>query len=325
MIWQFGELGYDFSIDYNDRVGRKPVRWDYYDDPYRNRLYQLYSSLAKLKTENEAFGTTDFSMNVDGAMKKIHLRHASMDVVVLGNFDITEGEIDPEFTQTGTWYEYFSGTETDVVNVNDKIALKAGEYRIYTTQQFDLPNLNTAPEAQDVLISGTNEVGQVLTVTYTYFDHNDDAEGESVYQWFRMISGDAPTPISGANSLSYTITSTDADRYIFCEITPVAVGGYILEGETQTTDLIKIGGVNGIESNVQNELRVFPNPTNKFINIETNEIIESITINDMSGRTLYTGIENTTTVDVQNIESGIYLLSIHTKNSGVVTKLFVKR
>ncbi len=25
MIWQFGELGYDISIDFNGRTGRKPV------------------------------------------------------------------------------------------------------------------------------------------------------------------------------------------------------------------------------------------------------------------------------------------------------------
>ncbi len=29
MIWQFGELGYDYSIDYNGRVGNKPIKWDY--------------------------------------------------------------------------------------------------------------------------------------------------------------------------------------------------------------------------------------------------------------------------------------------------------
>ena len=45
MIWQFGELGYDYSIDYNGRVGRKPVRWDYLEDSDRNDLYQEYSYL----------------------------------------------------------------------------------------------------------------------------------------------------------------------------------------------------------------------------------------------------------------------------------------
>ena len=30
MIWQFGEIGYDYSIDYNDRTGEKPAVTDKY-------------------------------------------------------------------------------------------------------------------------------------------------------------------------------------------------------------------------------------------------------------------------------------------------------
>lgn len=42
IIWQFGELGYDFSIDFNGRVGNKPIKWDYYSDPPRNKLYKVF-------------------------------------------------------------------------------------------------------------------------------------------------------------------------------------------------------------------------------------------------------------------------------------------
>ena len=41
MFWQFMEVGYDFSIDHNGRVGNKPIRWDYYQDPERRNLRQL--------------------------------------------------------------------------------------------------------------------------------------------------------------------------------------------------------------------------------------------------------------------------------------------
>ena len=39
MIWQFGELGYDVSIDFGGRTSEKPIRWDYQADPDRHRLY----------------------------------------------------------------------------------------------------------------------------------------------------------------------------------------------------------------------------------------------------------------------------------------------
>ncbi|MCF8309379.1 MAG: Por secretion system protein, partial [Bacteroidales bacterium] len=61
MIWQFGELGYDVSINYDCRVCPKPIRWNYYDDYRRKFLYDVYSALAELKTEYEVFETTNFS------------------------------------------------------------------------------------------------------------------------------------------------------------------------------------------------------------------------------------------------------------------------
>ncbi|PLX17048.1 MAG: hypothetical protein C0599_14325 [Salinivirgaceae bacterium] len=42
MIWQFGETGYDYSIDYDCSVCEKPVRWDYMDEPARKHLYKFY-------------------------------------------------------------------------------------------------------------------------------------------------------------------------------------------------------------------------------------------------------------------------------------------
>ncbi|MDD3256595.1 MAG: alpha-amylase family glycosyl hydrolase, partial [Parabacteroides sp.] len=51
MIWQFGEMGYDYSIDYNGRVGKKPVRWDYLENPDRAKLADTYATLLSLRNE----------------------------------------------------------------------------------------------------------------------------------------------------------------------------------------------------------------------------------------------------------------------------------
>jgi hypothetical protein len=53
MIWQFGEYGYDYSIDYNGRTGEKPVRWDYLNIPGRKDLYRFYGALNALRMQNE--------------------------------------------------------------------------------------------------------------------------------------------------------------------------------------------------------------------------------------------------------------------------------
>ena len=66
MIWQFGELGYDYSIDFNGRVGEKPIRRDYLEDKDRNDLYRLYSLMIKTKTSTEGFNSGDLFYKILG-------------------------------------------------------------------------------------------------------------------------------------------------------------------------------------------------------------------------------------------------------------------
>ncbi|MBI1937620.1 MAG: T9SS type A sorting domain-containing protein [Ignavibacteriales bacterium] len=142
MIWQFGELGYDYSIDYNGRVGEKPIRWDYYTNSpqsERQKLFKVYSELIKLKTNYEAFSSSDFSMNVASTFKRISINHSSMNVNIIGNFGVTAGSMNPSFQNTGMWYDYFTGDSLNVVNAGDQINLQPGEFRIYTTVKLPTP------------------------------------------------------------------------------------------------------------------------------------------------------------------------------------------
>ncbi|WP_366784258.1 alpha-amylase family glycosyl hydrolase [uncultured Phocaeicola sp.] len=50
MIWQFGEMGYDISIEENGRTGRKPLHWEYQDDADRQNLITVYKKFASLRS-----------------------------------------------------------------------------------------------------------------------------------------------------------------------------------------------------------------------------------------------------------------------------------
>ena len=80
-------------------------------------------------------------MDVTGVMKSIHLNDADMNVTIIGNFDVLDRRIDPNFQSTGTWYDYFSGEEITVANMNSEIILKAGEYHLYTDVKLDTPDI----------------------------------------------------------------------------------------------------------------------------------------------------------------------------------------
>lgn len=74
-----------------------------------------------------------------------------------------------------------------------------------------------APTANRVGISGTAQVGQLLTGIYTYADANSDAEGVSTFRWLR-----GGVPIASATARTYTLVDADRGNRISFEVTPVA-------------------------------------------------------------------------------------------------------
>jgi hypothetical protein len=106
----------------------------------------IFSALARLKTTEPAFATTDFTIDAANAVKRIFLRHSTMDVTVLGNFDVINQDVIPGFTRTGMWYEFFSGDSLNVSNVDTPITFHPGEYRLYTSKRLPKPQYTAINE-----------------------------------------------------------------------------------------------------------------------------------------------------------------------------------
>lgn len=141
MIWQFGELGYDYSINYEDcRVCNKPIRWDYFTSN-RRKLYYVFKALNELKFKYPVFSTSDFTITQTGTTKTIHLNDDEMDVLILGNFDVVSQDINPSFQNTGNWYEFYTGDTLNVTDTEELISLMPGEYRLYTNVKLDMPDI----------------------------------------------------------------------------------------------------------------------------------------------------------------------------------------
>lgn len=144
MLWQFGEVGYDFPINYcpngtinnNCRTDPKPIRWDYYTNADRRRLYDITRDLIHLKKNYETFNTTNFTLNVGNTQKTIHLLHTSMDVAVQGNFGVTNAQIPNAFPKGGWWYEYFTGDSLFINSPTQSLNFTPGEYRLYTSKKI---------------------------------------------------------------------------------------------------------------------------------------------------------------------------------------------
>ncbi|WP_372644791.1 alpha-amylase family glycosyl hydrolase [Ancylomarina sp.] len=330
MIWQFGELGYDISIDENGRTGKKPIKWDYLDDSNRLHLYQVFSALIKLKTQEVAFSSEDYNLNVAGALKRVEINHADMDVRVIANFDVKAGSITPNFSQTGTWYDYFTGTEVSVSDVNMNVNLAAGEYRIYTTKQLETPVIPSAPIASDLVITGEFIQDAILTASYTYFDTNGDTEGNSIIQWYLASdqSGTNETAIQGANRLEYTILRQNVGRYIRFAVTPVATSGDMLTGNKVYSAYSQaIDYSTGIEDVLDEELSLYPNPVKDLLHLDNLKQVKRISLYSLTGKTmLYKhNPDSNEILDLSFLNQGIYIIVFDLEDGNQLTRKIIKQ
>ena len=136
MLWQFGELGYEVDINVPSRTGNKPIRWNYWNQPARRRLYDVQSQLMFLRKNYPTFNTNSYRYDFSGNTKRMNL-DGNPNATIIGNFDVVAQDAFPNFQSTGWWYEYFSGDSINVTDVNGAINLQPGEYRIYTDQKIE--------------------------------------------------------------------------------------------------------------------------------------------------------------------------------------------
>ena len=137
MIWQFGELGYDISIEEGGRTGRKTPKWEYLDVPERKALYDTYCDLIKFRRDNPEFfdQTASFSWKVgqndwDNG-RFITCTAGSKSFVVVGNFTVQEKTFTVKMPSDGTWVNQFDKSEV-YTGGSLNITLPAGDFRLFT-------------------------------------------------------------------------------------------------------------------------------------------------------------------------------------------------
>lgn len=160
MIWQFGEMGYDYSIDaLGGRTAEKPSAWSYLNLPHRKAAYDMSSKIITLrKMYPTAFTQGNFALNIGSGDwangRRIALTHTDLNMVVLGNFQADASiTASPNFSKTGTWYNALTGAELNVTNTSMTINMQPGQLLIYTDRRIDFPNNVENPEYKsDVLV-----------------------------------------------------------------------------------------------------------------------------------------------------------------------------
>ncbi|NDV82854.1 alpha-amylase family glycosyl hydrolase [Bacteroides sp. 51] len=140
MIWQFGELGYDITLDADgDKTGPKPVLWNYKDVAERKGLYDTYSKLIALRTSHKSLfqqaATMNWRVGVSdwNAGRYVSLKSLTGEgLVAVGNFTSQTITCQVNFQQTGTWTDYINGgDDLTIAQETQPISVPAHSFCVY--------------------------------------------------------------------------------------------------------------------------------------------------------------------------------------------------
>lgn len=149
---------------------------------------------------------------------------------------ITDYTIEYRLSGAGSWSTFADGVSaTTGATVTGLTNGRTYNFRVYAdnangtstvssaTNATPVSATPSAPVASSVQIAGSASVGELLVGSFTYSDPNANSQGVSTYRWLRSdTSNGTYAAISGATGTSYTLTSSDLNKYIKFEVTPVA-------------------------------------------------------------------------------------------------------
>lgn len=147
MIWQFGELGFDLSINrcqngtVNNacRTDPKPSAFtlNYHTNAARKSVYDTWAKIINIRKNNDVFNTSTYTVESGNLIPRIYIWKDALpstslkNVVILANFSLTAQNVVPNFPYTGTWYNLMDNSSFVVSNTAATISLQPGEFRIF--------------------------------------------------------------------------------------------------------------------------------------------------------------------------------------------------
>lgn len=339
MLWQFGEFGYDVSIETNGRTGQKPVLWEYLEEENRNRLYKVTSELINLRNSYAVFSTTNVNIREEQKLvKEISLINlnaveapqevADMNVHVVANMDISPKTVAIHFPSSGKWFSYFTGDSISVNSEETSIFLLPGEFRVYTDVvlpaveseiiNYSHPNAPTGLALSEVANEGVRlnwEDNSSIENSYRIWRKTEEEES---YQELDIL------PANQSTYLDEEAIPNKSYRY-YVEAKNSFGSGKGEEVSISTSSVLNVG-----RGTTNTSLKMYPNPADQYLLIETNYKNSSINVilTDLNGKEflvepIKTG-DNILKVDLENIPRNLYLVRVLIDNTWYNSK-FIKK
>lgn len=209
-------------------------------------------------------------------------------------------------------YRYMAGIEADEQNAGFKniilqpypdtrTTLPQGQERITSVDATVASNYGSIKSAWQLGADGSLSYKVTVPANTTARLLMPVAEGSKVYESGR--------PAEESEGVKYE--GTTDDRAIFT----LGSGSYSFTTNI-STDISAVETENGI--------RVYPNPTDGVLHIESDEPVTSLTLNDMAGHLVSKAEGKCETLDLSSVNTGMYLLTVNTQNSQKTSKIIKK-
>lgn len=223
MIWQFGELGYGFSINHCEdgtvnnacRTNPKPIPFELgYDAvPERLAIYNTWSRINKLRADNPVFSTTTFTIASGNLTPRIDIWDDNIpaselkNVIVLANFDVSAKTVETFFPTAGTWYNLMD--DTTISSTTASITLQPGEYRIFGNQP---PVLGTKDFTSSKAVIFPNPASDAFAVSAETLKVEVYSVAGQLVKSFSNSTASQMLDISDLNAGIYMIRITDTSN-----------------------------------------------------------------------------------------------------------------
>jgi hypothetical protein len=157
--------------------------------------------------------------------------------------DVNSRESNFNFTKTGKWYDYFTGKEIEVSEINKKIFLQPSEFHIYTTVKLPTPEAGLVPWMGDAGFVLSNEPNS-QTFDYQVFP-NPTVDKLTLKLGF----GESEVIVEDLGGRRHFISTfvvnggTDNDKEFTLDLTNYPSGIYLVKtkqnGRTKTKRIVK--------------------------------------------------------------------------------------
>ncbi|MCL2416370.1 MAG: alpha-amylase family glycosyl hydrolase [Bacteroidales bacterium] len=337
MIWQFGEIGYHWPINfcYNRytgeghhggeecRTGRMPIPWDLLEDPRRQNLFNVFSTLIHFRTTHPAMRfpqTAWVGTGNQGRLRWTHSQNGEHAMIAVSNLDVVTQNILVQSVPLGRYYNAFPACDVfpphiDITSGNWQFNnIPPGRFAMFTRgSRFEIPDIIVPPYFSLNVDNQIIKMGEDINVRVAANRHtrldlffNDQllvsTTQDTISHRIRQIMS------VGNNELVARITSNFGTETIALNITV---------NETQATSITP-------EIVEPQMVYVFPNPVTDRLYIQSPDTpIDRVVVYDLRGRRVSERRFDTNNVvlDMSALPKGMFILRIYTGEHVIIQRI----